>query len=342
MRYRPCPLDLVAVALVGLALAAALSVTSGLPATFGWDQLRDTAQAQTALDGAPLSDQYYRGEWAWYNPLLAWTLAAAGLLSGVPLPLLHVHLGPWLNLLGPVAFYLLGVRLLGRRGALIALSIHLFFVAGTDGLGWAYATYSPWLYSNTFAQGPFFLSALALHVAAERDRWLWQALAGVLMGLTFLAHTGPALILVAVAVALYGGQWRKLLLTGAVSFAVALPFIWSIGKYGFEVVNFYPIRWEWGGALTPDSLGGFLNSHALLIGLALLGCCVASGRLLLTWFAAAALLTLYGTLADAAVIPVFHFWKWLTAAMTLLAGGFLAWFGKQWTTRDLMALLLAV
>ena len=171
--------DLLALVLILAALAVALLKTADVtspPDT--WDHFRDIAQAQTVRDGALLSDQYYRGEWAWYNPLLAWVLALGSALTNTPsLELFHVKSGPWLNLLGPVAFYLMSVQMVGRTAAFVALALHLFFTIG-DGRGWAYATYSPWLYSNEFAQGLFYTSALALMKSSEKNTLPWAVFAG--------------------------------------------------------------------------------------------------------------------------------------------------------------------
>ena len=245
---RSYAVDVLALALILAALAVALTKTSGLTAPHDQsDHFRDIAQAQTVRDGAPLSDQYYRDEWVWYNPLLPWTLALGSAITGTSVEVFHVRSGPWLNLLGPLAFYLLGVRLIGRTAAFIALAVYLFFAIG-DGPGWAYSTYSPWLYSNDFAEGIFFTAVLALQAAADRPTLTRAGAAGALIGLTFLAHTAPALILVILACVAFARRWRMLLTTGAAAFVVASPFLYSIGlQYHFHVVNTTPLSWVWEG-----------------------------------------------------------------------------------------------
>ena len=318
--------DSVALVLILATLAVALTNTSDLiapPDT--WDHFRDIALAQTVRDGAPLSDQYYRDEWVWYNPLLPWTLALGSAMTGTTVEVFHVRAGPWLNLLGPVAFYLLGIRWIGRTAAFIALAIYLFFAAG-NGPSWAYATYSPWLYSNTFAQGIFFTAALALGAASDKPTLPRAAGAGVLMGLTFLAHTGPALILVVMACAAFAFHWRMLLATGAAAFVVASPFLYSIGvHYHFETVSTRPLAWVWHDVLTLSLLPEFLKDNAVLVGLAAFGAVITTSRLLLVWLAAAGALLLYALSPAAPIIPAYHFWKWATAAMALLAGTAVAW-----------------
>ena len=325
-RSRSYAVDALALALILAALAVALTKTSGLTAPHDlWDHFRDIAQAQTVRDGAPLSDPYYRDEWVWYNPLLPWTLALGSAMTGAPVEVFHVRAGPWLNLLGPLAFYLLGVRWVGRTAAFIALAVYVFFAIG-DGPGWAYATYSPWLYSNDFAEGIFFTAALALQVASDRPTPTRAVCAGALIGLTFLTHTAPALILVIMACAAFARRWPMLLTTGAAAFVVASPFLYSIGlQYHFHIVNTTPLSWAWAGVLTSHTLPQFLKDNAILIGLATFGAVTTRSRLLLVWVAAATVLLLYAVSSTAPVVPAFHFWKWATAAMALLAGTTLAW-----------------
>lgn len=317
--------DVLAGLLILAALAVALTKTSDLTAPHDWDHFRDIALAQTVRDGAPLSDQYYRDEWVWYNPLLPWTLAIGSAIAGASVEVFHVRAGPWLQLLGPLAFYMLGVRCIGRTAAFIALAIYLFFAIG-DGPAWAYATYSPWLYSNDFAAGIFFAAALALLAASDRPTPTRTVCAGAIMGLTFLAHTAPALILVALACAVFARRRRSLLITGATAFIVASPFLYPIGtQYFFTVVHTIPLSWQWEALPTLNALPEFLKDNAILVGLTTLGALVTPSRFLLVWLAAATALLLYAISSTAPVIPAFHFWKWATAAMTFLAGAALAW-----------------
>src|SRR5262249_29499885 len=153
----------------------------------------------------------------------------------------HIHKGPWLNLLGPILFYVLGVRLFGRRAALGALALYLFFMVGNEH-SWAMATYSPWLFAGNFSQGLFFASALVEQWAAEDPTLLRAVLAGACIGLTFLAHTAPALILSAIACALLWNHWRALIAVVVSALVVASPFLASIlWHYHLRVVNPEPI-----------------------------------------------------------------------------------------------------
>jgi hypothetical protein len=165
------------------------------------DFSRDMATAQLLLDQGRLEDPYYAGEAAYYPPATAVVTAAWARLAGIPVPEAAARCGPWLNLLGPVAFYLLASWCLGRVLGLAALACFLFLPPAEH--HWAVvATYSPWLIALNFAQGFFYLGVLALLRARASGSWIWHAAAGVLAGIVALTHLAPAAILAGLAIAL--------------------------------------------------------------------------------------------------------------------------------------------
>lgn len=312
----------------------ALGVVSGLTWPYDGDHFRDIAQAQTVLHGHPLSDPYYAGEWVWYNPLLSWLLAIIARVSHATVSVAHVQGGPWLNLLGPIAFYLLGVRVAGRPAALIALFLLLFVNCSTDP-SLTCATYSPWLFVATFAQGLGFLGLLAIDDARRRDTDLAAAGAGTVAGLTFLAHTAPALILGGVALVML--RPRRLLVAGAAAALVASPFLVSIvGHYHLRIVNEAGVAWAW----APTVRGGIvdeLTTHAPLLLAGVAGGVVVRSRLAYAWAGTAVLLLAYGLAREGtslpALVPNFHFWRYVMAASTLFAGAAIAWVLTQLPSR---------
>ena len=194
-------------AVAAVALAAALG--SGLFAARGLsvppevDHYRDMGAAQSVLDGNRGADPAYAGERWWYPPLLPALTAGLSRVTGLPLPALYVRVGPWLNLLGALAFYGLGCLLLTAWPALLALLAYLF--VGTWSLpSWGQATYSPWLWPLFFVQLFAFLTASAWLLALRTGRRRWDVATGLLLGLTFLGHAAPALILAAAM-----SSWRS-------------------------------------------------------------------------------------------------------------------------------------
>lgn len=320
--------DVVAAALIVAAAVAALNTTHDLKWPFDFDHWRDIAQAQTVRDGHPLADPYFRGEWAWYNPLVAWVVATGALLSGASPAMVHVQAGPYLNLLGPIAFYVLMRRIARPDAAVAALAMYLFFVLRDDEPSWAYATYSPWLFPGNFAQGFFFVGMLALVAAAERPARTTSAVAGAVLGMTFLAHTAPAIILGVIALVLFAARPRSLATIGAAAGLVAAPFIFCIGvHYHFHVLNRAPLTWEY-DRVTLGALPRTLFAQGALIAAGVAGLFarpIRQRRALATWLGTAFVLMLLNTWAFARWLPAFHFWLYTTAACAALAGCTIAW-----------------
>jgi len=336
-----------AAVLCAIALSVALGTVDGLTWPYDGDHFRDIAQAQTTLDGHPLADPFYRGEWIWYNPLVPWVVAIASYLTGAPPSLVHVQGGPWLNLIAPLAFYVLCSRVAGQRAAMVSLALLLFVNCRNDP-SLTCATYSPWLFVATFTQGLFFLAIVAMDIAASRRTDPSAALVGLLAGLTFLSHTGPALVLGGVALATL--PRRSILVSGLVALVIASPFVWSIAwHYRLHIRNPTPMAWTW----PPVSLDGFpatLASNAVLLAAALPGLLLVKSRVVRAWLVVAALLTAYGLSREAApslpaIVPTFHFWRYFLAGATLLAGASVAWAFERLTGRfaaPVMALVLAL
>ncbi len=325
--------DALAALACALALVTAFQTVDGLRWPHAADHFRDLAQAQSALDGHPLADPSYAGEWLWYNPLVPWLTALGiflGRLTGVAVmpETFHVQAGPWVNLLGPVAFYALVRRLSGGGAALCALIIFLFFNSRYDS-ALHQASYSPWLFAATFAQGLFFLAVrLALWVR-ERETAGRAAVLGAAAGLLLLANTTPALVLGAVAVRLFSA--RTVSIAGGVAMAMASPLLYSIVvHYRFQVLNAVPMTSEpWlpaSFARVPELLVPNLVIFALAAG----GWFLVRERAVRAWLWSAALLMAYGLTRDLLpslppVVATFHFWRYTMAAVTVFAGAACWW-----------------
>ena len=306
------------------------------------DLYRDIAQAETFARGRLLADPFYAGEGLWYNPLVPLLVAGGARASGQPVHVLYTRLGPFLNLLAPLAFGLLLARLSGPAAGLAA-TFAFVYLGDPREPPWASPTYSPWLFSASFAQGLFCLTLLG-HGWARRARRPAPAYAatGALLGLTFLAHTAPGLL----AALLCGGReaWDvararagsraaragRLLLMAGTAALVAAPFLAVIvGRYHLRVLNRAPLEWTWG--LARDSSG--LLAQASWKTLAAAGLLLAWARerrldagrgLLLGWLALAGALLAYSFAAPPlglpTLLPRHHFLLYLKAAECALAG----------------------
>ena len=346
-------LDLAAACLIVLALARGVAVTNDLEWPNDPDLYRDIAQAQTILDGSFLADPHYLGETIWYHPLVPGIVATLQWTTGARLHVLETRSGAYLNLLGPIAFYFLTRTLLGRWTAVIATAIFLF-CAGDSGPSYASSTYSPWLFVANFVQALFYLGVLALYRAVHTNRGHHFAEFGILLGLTFLGHAAPAVLLGSM-VGIYTlvravglarrQQWvemRRTLARFAVVVVLALvvsaPYLVSIvGHYGLAIANAHPTFW-----IYPDmeagNLGRFLDERfgrlivpAVIVGLAALLTTPQAGSArawVLGWMGLSLLFVAYSyvwqiQLARQVVwpsaVPGFHFLRYFNAGESMLA-----------------------
>lgn len=266
------PPHVLAAALCILAFLGARSVTRDLEWPAFDVQYREMAGAQGVLDGTPWDDPSYRGESIWYNPMSAWILAASARITRAPIRVVTVRIGPFVNLLAPIAFYLLAVAWLEPWAALAALSAFLFLTGSAFPFTDA-ATYTPWFAPESYGQGLFYLALLDAHRISGRTPLRdGDVILGVLLGLIFLVHTAPALILGSVLVALVGLEiastrragpaLRWLASNVAVAFVVGTPIaVTVIGRYHAHIVNGFP-------SVSPNPILGSLTGLAVKLALA--------------------------------------------------------------------------
>lgn len=232
--------------LVALTLSGAFlylrRTTTGLAWPYDVDLFRDIGQADAVLRGELFADAAYAGELNWYNPLLSWLLAAIAWGADASVHMVATQGGVVLNLLAPLALTVLVRRWFGRLAAGFALIAFVFLLCGTWP-SWAVATYSPWLFQANFAQGLFYLALLALPSAVTGDRRRSLFVFGALLGLVALAHTAPALLLVAIFLAVAwierrsaSDAGRRVLVVAATSTVIASPFLVPLAwRYRFRI-----------------------------------------------------------------------------------------------------------
>ena len=240
---------------------------------FDTDFDRDMAFIRNTLDGHFGQDPTYSGQYLWYNPLVFSIEAMLVKITGLPINIIVTRAGLYLNLLGPLAFFFMSWGLFNLRVAATALLSYLFFAAGNiEGSG--AATYSPWLYPVTFVQFFFYVNILLCYKAFNTGKYRWFLLLGFSIGLSFLGHAAPALIIVLILLSIQAGNcwraWRdknypalrRYFLQGFVAFVpfiiVAFPVLYYIvGKYHMHIINKYIVEWR------PDSM--YWNNWRLLL-----------------------------------------------------------------------------
>ncbi|HEY7171213.1 MAG TPA: hypothetical protein VH417_10235 [Vicinamibacterales bacterium] len=322
-------------------------------------QYRELAAAQTMLDEGYGPDSAYRQERVWYNPMAPWVISGLTRLTGAAPRTIVARSGPWINLLAPAALFLIIALVFDLVTAVAGTAAFVFIIGAAFPFYYA-ATYSPWFGPENFGQALFYLGLLVALTAFEREFAIGRALVlGVALGLTFLTHTAPALVLGCCMVALAfwqgrtSGRWRDaagtLFGALAVAFAVSLPFgIQILFHYRLKVVNAFP-------GLSPsdfldlNELPHVIRATATLPALAGVVALVwrlgrrpsdRGTRLVLVWggvvsvFLAAhvvAMLAERAGLNVPAIVPAFHFFYYL---MPLVALGF------GLAVRDLSALAI--
>lgn len=220
----------------------------------GIDLYRDIALAQTMVDSGYGPDPNYLGERTWYNPLVPSITAAASAATGVAVPVVVTRIGAYANLLAPLSFYLLATTLLGRWQALYAVAGFLFLTASTLP-SWISATYSPWFMPVNFAQTLFYLTVWAFVRARRSPGHGWFIVTGALWGVTFLAHSAPALVFGVMAIATFAVDLRgregerisvatalgRLAAMMVLAIAVSSPFLATlVGHYGLRTLHTQP------------------------------------------------------------------------------------------------------
>jgi hypothetical protein len=307
-------------------------------------------------------------------------VAGLSWVSGLPVPRLYAQAGAYLNLLVPLSFYALAHAFFGR-GPAVAATFYLIFLGHPEEPGWMRPMYSPWLFAGTFGQCFFYLGLLAYARAREAQSRTAFGAVGALLGLAFLSHAAPALVLggvIAVEMALLllgveargpedraGHGWLL-----ATALLVALPFLATIaGVYHLRIRNPAGNDWFW-SLFDPERLLPYLAGHLALSaaiawgGIVLIlwrGARGRARRLYLIWLLVGSGLTFYGLVSQWAArrgvhipnaVPLFHFWLYVKAAGALGFGYALAEGGRQvmarladahreWLTRHATLLLSA-
>ncbi len=253
-RYTPAVLLLL---LCVMAFTQAVKISAHADWPYLTDALRDIGMAQTILDGRYPEDSVLRGETLWYNPLTGALVAAVSRLSGLPPHAADVRMGAYLNLLLPLAFFLLASALFGRWTALISTAFLLLGNTQVQPI-WLGVTYTPWLFAPHLAQALFFFTLLLFWKACQRDHWGWHTATGVLWGLVFMTHTAPAVIFGCILLITTACRLRThmslqdprfssrrliayALLAILTAFVVSAPYHYSIlWNYRFRVINPWP------------------------------------------------------------------------------------------------------
>jgi hypothetical protein len=329
-----------------LAFVPARSAVSGITMPYDADHFREVAYAQSIADGRLFDDPFYRGTTIWYNPLFATTIALVSRITALEVPVALVQAGPFLSTAVQVAFFAAAAWLLGPWPAVLAL-VTLLFVPPYES-SWATPAVTPWLFPSTFASLFFYIGLLACRTAIHRNTPIWWIAVGIVLGIVFLAHTAPAVILgiLAVASILVADVSDKLLsrrrlaalaMVMGTALLVSAPFVYSIVfMYRLRIVGVETLNWV-APRLAVARAGHLLYEASVspLGVLRIVGAIALVRRarddrgafLVVAWIAVAAVLFAYGWLQQLLnfrglppFIPQHEFYFHLRAAGYMLAG----------------------
>ena len=352
---------IVVAALLFACLIKGLATTQGVMVPPDPDTVRDLGFIQGFLDGNWFGDPATADAWRWYPPLIHGL--AALIVGGLKLPLLPtwIQAGAWLNLLSPLTFYLMNRRLLGAWPAAAATSVFVLYDSVVMP-GDASAGYTPWTLTPALTWPLFFGSVWLIAGRVGRFRLTDAIVVGSALGLVFLAHTVPAVLLSAIVTAaaftacgptLKTVRW--LVAVAAVQLAWGLPFLLPLLiDYRLHIANPTPGTWVHPALsdvviLAPNLLGAGAMAwllvrrewrHLPATTVAILAAWIAVCTIFLGRHYACAALGQTGGVCAVFVVAPHHYHVYLQAAWSSLAGLALV---KIWTLgrrRDLAPLLV--
>jgi hypothetical protein len=222
----------------------------GLTVPTDADTVRDIGFIRGIMDGNAWGDPAIAGAWRWYPPLFhAIAAGVAFLTDSDPLPLWNAA-GAWLNLATPATFFLMNRRLFGPWQAAAATCVMVLF-GGAVMSGDEAAGYTPWTFTPALAWPLFFLGTAAIHRLAPALRVGGAIASGCIVGIVFLAHTVPAILLAGMIAALALAQPSRrprallwLFGTGGVALLWSLPFLAPLlFDYRLHIANPVPGAW---------------------------------------------------------------------------------------------------
>jgi hypothetical protein len=245
--------------LIFVAFLRCYKVSHDLKWFYDGDFYRDISYVQGILYGNYGKDPSFIGEYLWYNPLLTIVEAIVVKLTGLPINIVLIRAGSFLNLLSPLCFFGMLFFLFKEKVALAGLVSFLFLASGNIPFFYT-ATYSPWIYPGSFIQFAFYLNIIFCWMAFSTQKIYWFAILGAGIGLGFLGHTAPTVIIILILAVIQIGKIQDALKSkqpGLVkryfyqAVIVFIPFVivsfpylyYLVGKYHVHVVNRKPFEY---------------------------------------------------------------------------------------------------
>jgi hypothetical protein len=223
------------------------------------DFSRDLAFAQGYLSEGFGMDPNFQGQYIWYNPLLTTIEALISRWTAQPLNIVLSRAGTYLNLLCPITFFLMMLRITDRKKAIAGVASYIFLASGMLPPFYT-ATYSAWAFPNCFIQFIFFLNIIFVYQAFQTGRLKWFLILGASLGVSCLGHAAPTVVVLLILVSIQAARIfqglrskdyqgvKSYFLQGVVTFipfaVVSFPLLYYIvGKYHLHSLNRAPFEY---------------------------------------------------------------------------------------------------
>ncbi len=248
-----------ALLMIFVAFLRCYEVSHDLKWFYDGDFYRDISYVQGILYGNYGKDPSFIGEYLWYNPLLTILEAIIVKLTGLPINIVLIRAGSFLNLLSPLCFFGMLLFLFKERVALAGLLSYLFLASGNIPFFYA-PTYSPWIYPGSFIQFAFYLNIIFCWLAFSTQKNYWFAILGAGIGFGFLGHSAPTIIIILMLAVMQLGKIKEALKSKQSAlvrkyffqaFIVFIPFVivsfpylyYLVGKYHVHIINRKPFEY---------------------------------------------------------------------------------------------------
>ncbi len=324
---------------------------------------RDIAYIRATLNGEYGTDPNMAGQYMWYNPMIFLFETLVVKLSGFPINVVVARAGAFLNIINPIVFFIVMVKLFDYRIALAAILSYLFLSVGNLPC-WGAPTYSPWLISDTFVQFLFFINIFFCYRAFSTQKISWFIILGAGLGVSFLGHSAPTILVILILIALQaqnvfialkdkrypaiGTYFLQGILTLIPFIIFAFPFLYYVyGKYHLHFINRTILECAPGIFARKDSLTLLKLNLTFSLLIAAFGFYVfyknfqnvVLRRIIWAWLLIAAIMYVYESVLPTLdkithfslfdTIPAFHYFFYLKALQSVFfAFGFLDLFGR--------------
>ncbi|MEO8068339.1 MAG: hypothetical protein ABI599_11655 [Flavobacteriales bacterium] len=351
-----------------LALVPGLKAVEGLTWGASVDFHRDASFVRAMVEGHYGEDPTYLGGAMWYTPLVGTLEAAVVWLTGHSVDQVIVQMGAYTNLLVPIAFFIMLWYFFGPVRAVLGSAVFLFFTIGhepgwalpTYSPRLIPVSFCQWflyievIFIDRAFRSTRIMPSLIAGIGAGVTFLAHAAPALLSVLIIFLFTMNEVVAAIRRKDGTYG--WPRLrasIVAGTAFIITSLPLTSIVvGEYGMKVVNRSYFLYNYYGLTLHEKEVFFYHNISLINVLALIGAWLVyrrrivdttgrapmARRILLVWFVLSILLMVYSYCVAVldqhygihlpGILPPFHFYFYMKAAMAVFAG-LAVWHGGE-------------